>query len=215
MKRLTRALAVTFALVILASATYVIPPKSATASTPLPVTVTNTPLPVSGNVNASIFGTPSVSVSNFPSTQPVSFSNTSTSTLFVDTDGPARQAVSGHCGANFTGSGGATCTLVSVPSGKILVIDTISAAVTPLAGKAVNDVACDVPVTDINDSSTTNRFHIGVPLEGSDGTNDWYLSTIRVAIYAAGGKNVSCFANTTSDTGGSMAFNFAGHLVTP
>lgn len=119
MKKLGQIISIGLGFGLLASALSFIPSTPTVAAGGPTVTVANTPLPVSlagtgsitgtvaatqsGTWNVGLTGTPAVSVSNFPAIQPVSFSNTSTTPLFVrDVDNSARTALQLTCGSTLS-----------------------------------------------------------------------------------------------------------------
>lgn len=211
-----------------------IPSRPAAAAGAAPVFVTNTggsPVPVSYPTTPTVnVGTlpaisGSVSVSNFPNTQnvsfngtaqPISFSNTSTTPLFVDTNGPAREAVSGNCNAQGTNASGVTsCTLVLVPAGKVLVVESLSIRVKISASKQIEDNGCSISANDVSGNATFNFFTPALVLQGSDGTLNYYTWGGPVTLYA--GTAISCFLHSTdtSDAAASLLVSFGGHLVSP
>jgi hypothetical protein len=191
MKRFARALVVILALAVIGSVVSLVPQNPTVAAGGAPVSIMSPlPLPVTGSVNATvngtvatqqsgkwnvgIDGTPNVNVGNFPVLQPVSFSNSGSTPLFVDTDGPARAAVSGSCNANYDANGFAQCLAVNVPLGKILVVDALSVSTIVTSGKSIFDVEVDTTAKDIPGSGVTVEEVLPVRLVGSDGLVDNY-----------------------------------------
>jgi hypothetical protein len=115
-----------FALTPLALACGLFLCNPARAVVPTPVTVTNVPLPVTGTVNGT-----------------VSVVDTKTAPLFVDTGQQARSAFTGSCQAGFDANGNASCTVATVPSGTILVTETVTCGASiapPGAGSTINQL---------------------------------------------------------------------------
>jgi hypothetical protein len=198
----------------------------------LPVDVTNTPLPVQGTVSANQSGAWTVGVNNLPSTQavsgtvnignfpastPISFSNTSTTPLFVDTDLPARENVSYECTAAIPsgGAGNAVCApAYTVPSGQILVVDSISFFVYLDTGSQISSAALLIKPS----SGATQFFFPLIKMSTNVGSPalDGYAWSGQYTLYFPQNENIN-FAVITNDTGGEGSINgsFYGHLVTP
>jgi hypothetical protein len=198
----------------------------------VPVDVTNTPLPVQGTVSATESGAwtvgvnnlPStqavsgtVAVSNFPTTTPISFSNTSTTPLFVDTDRAARENVSFECSTSIlSGSGGdVVCApAYTVPAGQILVIDSVSLSVYLDTGSQISSAALLIKPS----SGATQFFFPLTKMSTNVGSPalDGYAWSGQYTLYFPQNENIN-FAAITNDTGGNGSINgsFYGHLVTP
>jgi hypothetical protein len=211
-------------------------------NTPLPVqgtvnaNVTNASIPVTGTVSANINGTPNVNatitntvpvsgtvaVSSLPAvtlsgTPTFNFSNTSATPVFADTDGPARSGVAATCDAPFTG-GQVTCTLTTVPSNKILVIETIScAAQGPIGGDPPNMALNVASIPVAGGLATGFYYHLAMQhISTTPGFTDNYGLTSPVTIYAAPGTSV--FLTGTGQSGATfndMVCSISGHLVNP
>jgi hypothetical protein len=217
MQRFAKLLVVTVGFGALGFVMSLVPQKTATGAGGAPVNVVNSiPLTVTGNVG--ITGTPNVNVGNFPSVQPVSFSNSSGTPLFVDVDAPARSAVSGTCHAALDGSGSATCEVLSVPVGKTLVVDTLTAEIAVTSGKEIVDADVSVSARDVSGSVQTFFYILPVKLIGTDPitNHDFYVFTSPLTLYAVGGTAVSGRAFTTdTSASGLMGIGLSGHLVAP
>jgi len=122
-----------------------IPPKKAEGTVAAAVQVMNTPLPVTGTVNATINGTPTVNVASMP---PISVgqvtlagnvpvvnptSNSAPVPLLIrDSDAAARQPFSYLDSCTFGSPNADTCggAFSIVPDGKILVLEDVSGSCT-------------------------------------------------------------------------------------
>ena len=238
MKRLAKALVVLLGLAVIGSVASLVPQKSATATGSAPVTVMNTtPIPVAGSVtatvsgtvaaqqsgswNVGITGTPNINVGNFPTVQPVSFSNSSSTPLFVDTDSPARSAASGQCNASYSQIGIADCILVTVPAGKILVVDTLSASANVPSGQSVSELELLTQARDVSGAAVELSYIVPVRLIGSNsntffGKADFYAFGGPLTFYAIGGSTIEARSFTIDTSGfGNLYISFSGHLVTP
>ncbi len=191
-------------------AAVVIPqPKPLQASGSAPVTVTNTPLPVSltgtgsisGNVNAAQSGTWNVGINN-ATTSPVPMR---------EVDNPARHRFqhAGICEATDV----ANCsTTFTVPSGKLLVIETVTAGVSvPPGDKATAHIATD--------QDGIGLFHdLPLQLVATDflGSGfDMFQGIQLIRLYADPGTTVTFEAfRAGSAAGGTIGhFTISGYLV--
>ena len=176
-------------------------PRPAHAAPVAHVIVTNTPLPIQGSVNANVTGT--VSVSNFPptqtvsfngATQPVSFSNTLTTPIFNrDVDNGSnpfqlRLALdNGFVNPAFPGS---SCSNVeqcqvnfNVPAGMRLVIEHISARVLGASGQKYEAFVTAQSATAQNVGGTTIWLVLNFQGTFNNGTTDIYTTSQQMRVY--------------------------------
>ncbi len=165
-----------------------------TAAEAVPVNVGNASLPVTiGN-----------------STVPVSLANTSATPLYVDGD-PARAGVGASCSILLY-NGESQCTLAAVPTGKILVIESVTCAASVTSGSSFLPMVLIVPATAIG-GGVYNMYHsLVLANTGSFGTNTYYGLTTPLRLYAAGGYSVLLMSNTDAASH-SAGCSIAGHLV--
>jgi len=133
-------------------------PLAAAPPTPsIPVSVTNTPLLVTGTVNANI-GTPTVNINGTPT---VNVNSSATAPVYVDTEG-ARKGFNASC---FTGNvdsvyGQASCSLLTIPAGRQIVIETISCQAELYADNGPGDVQLIVPNTPFAPGMSDHESHM-------------------------------------------------------
>ena len=161
--------------------------------------------------------TGTVNVGNFPTTTPISFSNTSTTPLFVDTDRAARENISFECTQGIPSSGGGDVVCApsyTVPAGQILVIDSVSLFVYLDTGSQIASAAFLVKPS----SGATQFFFPLIKMSTDVGSPalDGYAWSGQYALYFTQNQNIA-FSAITNDTGGNGSINgsFYGHLVTP
>lgn len=226
MKKLGQIISIGLGFGLLASALSFIPSTPTVAAGGPTVTVANTPLPVSlagtgsitgtvaatqsGTWNVGLTGTPAVSVSNFPAIQPVSFSNTSTTPLFVrDVDNSARTALQLTCGSTTADSGSFSCNLGTAGTGTRIVIETVSGYLKVPAGISPGDPHL---VTTVN-GNTVNHYLRGSLMGTIAGFDNW-LFTEDVRLYADASTSITVRANTdaTGNTG-TGTFTVSGYAV--
>lgn len=239
MKRLVRSFLVLFGLGVAAALMSHFTSPPATAIAPIPVQVTNTPLPVqgtvnanvlnavnvSGNVNANVAGT--VAVSSLPAVQlsgtsPVSFSNTATTPLYVDVDASARQGFNAEC---FTGNvdpinGQASCSLLTIPAGRQIVIESVSCQAELFAGEGPGDVQLIVPNAPLGGGAPVNVHHrLTLTKQAGDATLDIWAMTTPFRVYggapSGGSVGVGVFfrANPARPAPQDMFCHVSGYLV--
>lgn len=214
MKQVTKCLSLTAGLVALATTLVLIKPGSAdAAATPpaIPVNVVNTPLPVQGSVNANITGTPTVKLNTTPTTP-----------LYVDAERPARNGFNVSC---FTGNvdsvnGQAACSLLSIPAGRQVVIETISCQAELFAGEGPGDVQLIVPNTPFTAGGPDHVSHLlTLTKQASTPSLDIWRMTTPLRAYgsapAQGSVNVGVFfrANPASPGPQDMSCTISGYLV--
>ena len=184
-----------------------VPSGQAIAQRNVPVTVTNTPLPT------TVTNTPSVTISGTPT---VSFSNTSSTPLFVrDVDSPSLQPFARDCGIDtFDTAGRGSCSLEAVPAGKRWVVETVSGQLTISDGTkpiSIHLALCSA-------GFSTDNFLPAV-FQGNSAffTGDFFTLTERVRLYAdnTGGCHGAPFfsAVISNSTVGSAYFAVSGYLV--
>lgn len=221
------------------------PTQVQVVNTPLPisgvvavrggVTVTNTPLPVT--VRGIAVGAPlpvvgNVSVANFPSTQPVSFSNTASTPLFVKGVDSGPFALSAEC--NFGNPptpcepaypGQPNITLPSTTGSgapiSAVVIDFVSGYCGGLAASTIVDFHLQVfgpnyySGSPVVGQSGAGHFHFpGVPQTGTSlnpfvaGTNiSWFAQ--QTTIYALPGSSIVLLMGVNSG----CELSVSGHLI--
>jgi hypothetical protein len=212
-------------------------PSTIKAAGSAPVTVTNTPLPVMVNnfpAGQTVSGT--VAVSNFPATQPVSgtvtanitgtpavtLSSTASTPVFVDANGPARSPAFGSCSAPTGVFGDAGCnltinstTVTTVPSGEVLVTDTVSVLISLATGSKVGRGV--ELFGNLAPGEDTLAQHIFVPptLTATNYvSSDSYQFAGPVTLYVSAGKELRCLISTTDTSqSGQISCFFTGHLV--
>jgi hypothetical protein len=192
MKRNTRALIAGLSAVFLGSIISLVPRKNATGSTPLPVTVKS-----SSPVNAT--------------TQSVGSSNTSAMPLHMR-DIPAHNAFAHFQGCTVPASTHDCSVKITVPSGRELVIETVS------VGAALNSGERAVVTMEFTTRGiSTNVLTLPLTFAGSFSTEsppDEYAITQPLRVYADPNTTVELDA-TISDSAGGAGFHFevSGYLV--
>jgi hypothetical protein len=217
MNRLKKALTLSLGLLILATAAALITGANLKASTPpppivaatvtsVPVSVTNTPLPVTGSVN---IGTPTVNVGSLPAVQlsgtpAVTFTNTASTPIYVDTDRPARDSFDATCAtSNYDEtSGQASCTLFTIPAGAQVVIETVGCTAEVAAGQGPAQADLVVPNIPYGASPASGAseylFNLAMTKQtnSSSGVDIWGI-TNQVHIYGGaptgGGVDIGVF----------------------
>jgi hypothetical protein len=223
MKSFSRALIAIFGLVVVVSVVSLVPQKNAVAQNQntQPVKVVNTPLPVTGNItgtisgtvaaqqsgawNVGINGTPSVTVSNFPSTQPVSISNTSTTPLYVDI--AESNPYQSTCQEVLTDTASPTCNLSAVPTGDRLIIESASFLA------ATTNSSINLQVAGIVGAGGDV---VDVPMVQSPSTalGHTYSNTVRVVFFVPAGTTPKCVASfDANDPTNQVRCTVTGHLV--
>ncbi len=161
---------------------------AATTIPAIPVTVTNNPLPVSisgtPNVNANI-GTPTVNINGTPT---VNVNSSATSPVYVDADRSARNGFNSSC---FTGNiepvnGQASCSLLTIPAGRQVVIETISCQAELYAGHGPGDVQLIVPNTPFTAGGPDHVSHLlTLTKQAGDATLDIWRMTSPLRAYGS------------------------------
>jgi hypothetical protein len=200
---LKKSISLALGLVLLATVAVVIttgtvgasPRMSSIAAAPptpaIPVSVVNTPLPVQGTVNANVSGT--VGVSSLPAVQlsgtpTVNLNTTPTSPLYVDADRSARNGFNASC---FTGNvdptyGQASCSLLTIPAGRQIVIETISCQAELYAGHGPGDVQMIVPNTPFTPGGPDHVSHLlTLTKQAGDATLDIWRMTSPLKAYGS------------------------------
>jgi len=165
-------------------------PITAAPPTPsIPVAVTNTPLPVQGSVNVSgtvgVSSLPAVQLSGTPT---VNLSTSATAPLYVDADRPARNGFNTSC---FTGNvdptfGQASCSLLTIPAGRQIVIETISCQAELYAGDGPGDVQLIVPNTPFAPGMSDHVSHrLTLTKQAGDATLDIWSMTSPLRAYGS------------------------------
>ena len=164
-----------------------------------PVTVDGT-VGITGTPTVGITGTPNVTVSNLP------LAPGAGALLTRSVDEPARHGFQATCAAS--GTGLITCNLGTVPAGKTLVIDTISAAIFTEPQAALATVAV---ITAIG-STTTTHYLVPVTI-GSSGANDFYAAHHSTRIFAQAGSSVDASALNNVLGQYSINMTISGELI--
>lgn len=180
------------------------------------VSVVNTPLPVQGSVNASVTGTVGVSA------LPANLNTTPTTPVYVDTDQSARNGFNVSC---FTGnidsvSGQAACTLLSIPAGRQVVIETISCQAELFGGEGPADVQLIVPNTPFTPGGPDHVSHLLTLTKQASvpGLDIWRMTTPLRAYGSApalGSVDVGIFfrANPEHPNPQGLSCTISGHMV--
>ncbi len=183
----------------------------------VPVTIVNTPLPVQGSVTANVTGT--VGVTSLPG---VNLNTSPTAPLYVDAERPARNGFNVSC---FTGNvdsvnGQASCTLLSIPAGRQVVIETISCQAELFAGQGPGDVQLIVPNTPFTAGGPDHVSHLlTLTKQASTPSLDIWRMTTPLRAYASapsqGSVGVGLFfrANPASPPPQDMTCTISGYMV--
>jgi hypothetical protein len=226
MKQTARRLSQTLGLVLLATTLVLINTGSAGAATTpaIPVNVANTPLPVQGSVNATVTGT--VGVSSLPAVQlsgtpTVKLNNTPTTPVYVDVDRAARNGFNVSCVTpNVDASGQAACTLLAIPAGRQVVIETISCQAELYAGEGPADAQLIVPNTPFTSGGPDHVSHLlTLTKQASTPSLDIWRMTTPLRAYgsatASASQNVGVFfrANPASPGPQDMTCTISGYML--
>ena len=209
MKKLRSVLLGTLCLCILAVAISLLtsaPAPAAPTVPTIPVAVMNTPLPV----NASISGTPSVNVSSLPAVQlsgtpTLNLNSTPGSPLYVDADRPARNSFSAACDTqNYDStSGQASCTILTIPAGRQVVIESVACTAEVAAGQGPAQADLIIPNIPFGSAAGAGAVPYYVPLamtwqtlNAAGGGVDMWALTNQVRLYgtapSGGSMDVEC-----------------------
>lgn len=192
------------------------------------VNTTGEPVPIQGTVapgastlwNVGVVGTPNVAVSNFPATTNVAI-DTSANTVKIDTsspllvrdvDNPARQPfrksvfVSLPDGTTFA----AVNPGISPPTGKVLVIEAISANGNVPSGQKY---ACSLNITN-QFAEVVFDLDLTLTLQGTFGPVDTFQGNTTTRLYLDTSDNVAFDVFRTAGTGAAgMRVSFSGYFV--
>lgn len=227
MQQFAKRLSQTSGLVVLATTLGLIHTGSAVAAIvpAIPVTVVNTPLPVQGSVNANVSGT--VGVSSLPAvvlsgTPTVNLNTTPTTPLYVDADRPARNGFNVSCATPNVDPvfGQASCTLLSIPAGRQVVIETVSCQAELYGGDGPGDVQLIVPNVPFAPGIPDHVSHLlTLTKQSSSPSLDIWRTTTPLRAYAsspAGGSvDVGVFfrANPARPSPQDMLCTISGYMV--
>jgi hypothetical protein len=147
-----------------------------------------------GTVGAQVPSVP-VRVTNTPS---VNVNSTPTTPVYVDADRPARSGFNASC---FTGDvdpdfGQAQCSLLTIPAGRQVVIESISCQASLVAGEGPGDAQLVLPNTPFGGGATQNVSHLlALSKQAGDATFDiWRMTTpLRAYASAPDGGSVGIF----------------------
>jgi hypothetical protein len=183
-------------------------PKAGHAMSTLLVEVVNTPnVNVVNTPSVSVTGTPNVNVANMPTVGIDPTANTIT--LLREPENPARQPFQSIAACSFAAFiDCADSSSITVPSGKELVIEFVSAYVTSGTGVKVNRVQLDVTT---GGTKLSNFF--GPTLQFDNGTNAVSVGSFPTRLYEDGGSTVGmeCFLSGT--TSADCTVTVSGYLV--
>jgi hypothetical protein len=210
--KLQRAIYFTLTLGIVAQVVFNVPLAHAQGPS-VPVRVTNTPLPVQGAVSANITN------SSVPVSGSVNVSNTQNAPLFAEIESAARAAVGASCDVDFTDPPSqVSCPLGTVPSGKILVIETVTCRADTSIGGSIGPFTLSVGTPGMGGGAPL-PFYYDLALTKTTtipGAYDMYVLTSQIRVYAAPGTGVAAIGigekPINARTG--MVCTIAGHLVT-
>jgi hypothetical protein len=191
----------------------------------IPVSVTNPSLTVQGNVNANVSGT--VGVNSLPAVQlagtpAVQLNNTPATPVYVDAERAARNGFNVSC---FTGNidpvyGQASCSLLTIPAGRQVVIETVSCQAELATGDGPADVQLIVPNTPFSPGGPDHVSHL-LALSKQDSSSSvdiWRLTTPLRAYGSApaqGSVDVGLFfrANPAASGPQGISCTISGFLV--
>jgi hypothetical protein len=229
MRQFAKRLSQTAGLVVLVTTLVLISTGSAGAWPPTTTTarvkVVNTPLPVQGSVNANVTGT--VSVSSLPAVQlsgtpTVKLATTPTTPVYVDADRPARNGFNVWCSTGNIDSvhGQASCSLLTIPAGRQVVIETISCQAELFAGEGPADVQLTVPNTPFTPGGPGGVSHFLTLTKQSSSPNlDIWRMTTPLRAYgsapAQGSANIGLFfrANPARPNPQGIFCTISGYMV--
>ena len=182
-------------------------PVSIVGSIPLTVGVNNFPaaltgasVPVSGNVNATIIGTPTVNIS---SAQPVSTLGAEALTSFVGFNSCGFLNNSSDCTI------GPPIPIFTVPQGQIAVIESVNGFCGGTAPFAI--IFLEIDFTGPDGQPKLMRFAPGAAVQNAGGEEiTWGLN---LKTYASAGPINFIAEQVTGSTGGSCNAGISGHLV--
>ncbi len=219
MKKLTKVLLIGLCCGLLTVVLSFLTSTQAPALGTAPVTVVNTPLPVQGNVTSSVTG--SVSVNNFPSTQPMSFNNSTTMPLLVrNIENPALQPFAFSLCAPINPAGPCPSASFTIPSTTStgqpvarFVLEYVSGGCNLETGSVFNSI---VVSTSLNGREGAYQF---IPIvAGSEAGPEAPIVVYSIAQqlrgYADGGTDTNLFVLTTGPGFPQCSVNVSGYLVT-
>ncbi len=222
MKQFANCLSQASLVAVLAVALVSIGTSLASAAPPsLPVSVVNTPLPVQGSVTGTVAVStlPAVQLSGTPA---VKLNTTPATPVYVDTDRPARGGFNASC---FTGgvdavSGQASCSLLTIPAGRQVVIETISCQALLTGGDGPGDVQLIVPNTPFTPGGPDHVSHLlALSKQASgNGVDIWRMTTPLRAYGSApaqGTVDIGLFfrANYSPSVSQGLSCTISGYLV--
>jgi hypothetical protein len=127
--------------------------------------------------------------------------------------------VAGSCDVQFTlPASQVSCVIANVPSGKVLVIETISCAADAPPGGDAPNLALLVNSTPVSGGAVSPFYYfLALPKVSTTSTSDNYRITTSVRMYAAPGTSVTLIAS--GESGPSLIADttcaISGHLVNP
>ena len=179
------------------------------------------PAPPTNPQNVKVVNTAADWLAPVPSSQSgtwnVGLTNTTASPVpFRDVDNPARQPFQAQVMGGFADGASSTgdITIATVPAGKRLVIEHVSAFGTMLPTQKVINGGSHVPW---HDPFSVITFNYDWKSHGSnaDGSRDYFVVSEALRVYANPGP-ISCFAERDSTAGAnpdSVTFTISGYLV--
>lgn len=131
-------------------------------------------------------------------------SNTSATPLFVDTGSTTRNGFNASCSTGNIDpkSGQASCTLLTIPAGRKVVIETVSCQAEVPSGRGPADVQLIVPNSPLGGGPVVNVSHLlALSRQDGDGSLDIWRATIPLRAYggapASGSVNIGVFFRAT------------------
>lgn len=189
----------------------------AAATLAVPVTIANTPLPVQGTVGISSL--PAVQLAGTPAVQ---LASTPTQPFYVDAERSARNGFNASCAtANVDPTyGQASCSLLTIPAGRQVVLETVSCQAELAAGEGPGDVQLIVPNTPFTPGGSDHVSHFLALTKqaGNSSVDIWRITSPLLAYGSAptqGSVDVGLFfrANPTASGPQSIVCTVSGYLV--
>jgi hypothetical protein len=129
-----------------------------------------------------------------------------------DVDNPARQRYVSTCSATADSSGNAYCGLSSPPSGKVLVIETISASLTFGYHSPTIPNPFTLEVDTVQGGPVINFDFVGTELIETPDYNFRVMPAQAARLYSDGGSGLTAIGHTNS-VGASIFVSVSGYLV--
>jgi hypothetical protein len=190
---------------IAAAVSAVLAAGTVVAAPAIPVTVTNVP-----SVNAHI------------TDASVAVRNSGASPLYVDTDSSARTNFNASCNTPNVDStyGQASCTLLTIPAGRQIVIETVSCQAEAATGSGPADVQLIVPNAPLAGGAIQNVSHLlTLSRQAGDSTLEIWRMTTALRAYGrspdSGTVSVGLFyrSNYVANTPVSIVCAISGYMI--